>query len=66
MSLAEHSPAFRILLPVSRASNREGWVEITGSDGEGAFPSFEAAAAFAAERFPAREVVIGHCEAAEA
>ncbi|MGH7025484.1 MAG: hypothetical protein ACREEB_18100 [Caulobacteraceae bacterium] len=66
MNLAEEISAFHTLLPKLRAKHQEGWVVIVGANCEGAFPTFEAAAAFAVERFPDREFLIRHTNASPA
>ncbi len=63
MNLAEEISAFHAMLPTLRATHREGWVVIVGAECEGNFASFEAAATFAVERFPAREFLIRHTDA---
>ena len=63
MSLADDNDAFHILLPISRGGAGESLVVITGGLGDGGFRSFEAAAAFAASRFPKRAVQIRPGEA---
>jgi hypothetical protein len=65
MSLDDHNGAYHILLPIRRAAPQGGCAVIVGSRFEPAFPSFEAAAAFAAERFPDRQCQIGRTDAAE-
>ena len=62
LNLAEEISAFHAMLPSLRASRREGWVVIVGTECEGAFPSFEAAAQFAVERFADRDVLIRHTD----
>ena len=63
MSLAEDTPAFHILLPIRRAADGASCAVIVGSRTEPTFTSFEAAAAFAAERFPDRQCQIGRADA---
>lgn len=62
MNLAEKISAFHAMLPTLRATHREGWVVVVGSECEGDFASFEAAAAFAVERFSDREFLIRHTD----
>ncbi len=63
MNLAEEISAFDAMLPTLRATHREVWVVIVGTECEGNFPSFEAAAAFAVEHFPGQEFLIRPTEA---
>lgn len=63
MDLAEEITAFHTLLPKLRADHKEGWVVIVGTNCEGSFPTFEAAAQFAVRTFPDREFLIRHTDA---
>lgn len=63
MNLEKEISAFHRLLPSLRSEHRVGWVVIVGEDLSGPFSSFEEAAAFAVETFPAEDFLIRHTDA---